>query len=125
MDQGEVYFLKLNSGEDLLCQLVGDEEEYLFITQPYRVDLMQSTATMTVTTTIMRWIPFESLMEETICLDKKNVLTYMEVDDIVAMKYRNTISDQSKKEREETMDRLLRMSKLLQEPSSNTFGTLH
>ena len=125
MDQGEVYFLKLNSGEDLLCQLVGDEEEYLFITQPYRVDLMQSAATMTVTTTIMRWIPFESLMEETICLDKKNVLTYMEVDDIVAMKYRNTISDQSKKEREETMDRLLRMSKLLQEPSSNTFGTLH
>ena len=125
MDQGEVYFLKLNSGEDLLCQLVGDEEEYLFITQPYRVDLMQSTATMTVTTTIMRWIPFESLMEETICLDKKNVLTYMEVDDIVAMKYRNTISEHSKKEREETMDRLLRMSKLLQEPSSNTFGTLH
>jgi hypothetical protein len=125
MDQGEVYFLKLNSGEDLLCQLVGDEEEYLFITQPYRVDLMQSAATMTVTTTIMRWIPFESLMEETICLDKRNVLTYMEVDDIVAMKYRNTISEHSKKEREETMDRLLRMSKLLQEPSSNTFGTLH
>jgi len=125
MDQGEVYFLKLNSGEDLLCQLVGDEDEYLFITQPYRVDLMQSAATMTVTTTIMRWIPFESLMEETICLDKRNVLTYMEVDDIVAMKYRNTISEHSKKEREETMDRLLRMSKLLQEPSSNTFGTLH
>lgn len=125
MDQGEVYFLKLNSGEDILCQLIGDEEQHLFITQPYRVELMQSVATMTVTTTIMRWIPFDSLMDETICLDKKNVLTYMEVDDTVAMKYHNTINDQAKKEREEAMERMRKMSRLLQEPSSNNFGTLH
>ena len=125
MEQGEVYFLKLNSGEDILCQLIGDEDQHLFITQPYRVDLIQSAATMTVTTTIMRWIPFDSLMEETICLDKKNILTYMSVDDTVAMKYLNTIDDKAKREREETMERLVRMSRLMQEPSANNFGTLH
>lgn len=109
MDQGEVYFLKMNSGEDLLCTLVGDEEDRLYVTQPYRVEIMQAPSTMTMTTAIMRWIPFESLMEQTICLDKKNVLTYMLVDDIVASKYINTISEQARREREEQADKIRQM----------------
>jgi hypothetical protein len=126
MQQGEVYFLKLNNGEDILCQLIGDEEDYLFITQPYRVELMQSPATMTVTTTIMRWLPFESLMEENVCLDKKNVLTYMMVDDIVASKYINTISDEARKEREHAMDRLKQATQIIQQRFvANTYGSLH
>ena len=128
MDQGEVYFLKLNSGEDILCQLVGDEEQHLFITQPYRVELMQSVATMTVTTTIMRWIPFDSLIDETICLDKKNVLTYMLVDDIVASKYLNTIDQQARKEREEQAEKIkqMLMMQAIQRIANNTpTGTIH
>ena len=112
MEQGEVYFLKMNNGEDLLVQLIGDEEEFLWVTQPYRVELMPSTATMTVTTSIMRWIPFESLMEEKVRINKANILTYMMVDDIVAEKYLNTINDQIrmeeqiKKERKRIADSL-------------------
>jgi hypothetical protein len=109
MDQGEVYFLKMNSGEDLLCTLVGDEPDALFVTQPYRVEIMQTPATMTMTTAIMRWIPFESLMEQTISIDKKNILTYMLVDDIVASKYINTISEQARREREEQTEKIRQM----------------
>jgi hypothetical protein len=70
---------------------------------------MQTPATMTMTTAIMRWIPFESLMEQTICLDKKNVLTYMLVDDIVASKYLNTIDQQARREREEQAEKIRQM----------------
>lgn len=128
MDQGEVYFLKMNSGEDLLCTLVGDEDNYLYVTQPYRVEIMQTPASMTVTTAIMRWIPFESLMEQTICLDKKNVLTYMLVDDIVASKYLNTIDQQARKEREEQAEKLkqMLMMQAIQRIANNvTTGTIH
>lgn len=128
MDQGEVYFLKMNSGEDLLCTLVGDEEDYLYVTQPYRVEIMQTAASMTVTTAIMRWIPFESLMEQTICLDKKNVLTYMLVDDIVASKYLNTIDQQSRKEREAQAEQIkqMLMMQAIQRIANNTpTGTIH
>jgi len=129
MDQGEVYFLKMNSGEDLLCTLVGDEEDRLYVTQPYRVEIMQTPATMTMTTAIMRWIPFESLMEQTISIEKKNVLTYMLVDDIVASKYINTISEQARKERETQAERIeqirsMLMAQALQRTANNS-GTLH
>jgi hypothetical protein len=129
MDQGEVYFLKMNSGEDLLCTLVGDEEDRLYVTQPYRVEIMQTSATMTMTTAIMRWIPFESLMEQTISIEKKNVLTYMLVDDIVASKYINTISEQARKERETQAERIeqirsMLMAQALQRTANNS-GTLH
>lgn len=100
MEQGEVYFLKMNNGEDLLVQLIGDEEDCLWITQPYRIELMPSVTTMTVTTSIMRWIPFDSLMDTKVRINKANILTYMIVDDIVAEKYLNTISDQIHKEEE-------------------------
>jgi len=128
MEQGEVYFLKMNNGEDLLVQLIGDEEDCLWITQPYRVELMPSVATMTVTTSIMRWIPFESLMEEKVKINKSNVLTYMLVDDIVAEKYLNTISDHQREERERVKEyqrqkarNLLSMIGL----AANTSGRLH
>ena len=100
MEQGEVYFLKMNNGEDLLVQLIGDEEDCLWITQPYRIELMPSVTTMTVTTSIMRWIPFDSLMDTKVRINKANILTYMIVDDIVAEKYLNTINDQIHKEEE-------------------------
>ena len=105
MDQGEVYFLKMNNGEDLLVQLVGDEEDCLWVTQPYRVELLPSVASMTVTTSIMRWIPFESLMDEKVRIHKTNILTYMMVDDIVAEKYMNTIFNQSREEQQKVKDR--------------------
>jgi len=125
MQQGEVYFLKLSNGEDLLCQLIGDEENHLYITQPYRVELMQSPATMTVTTTIMPWLPFDSLMDECLYLDKKNILTYMIVDDIVSSKYLNTISDELRKEREQAMERLKQAAQVIQRVAANTYGSLH
>ena len=131
MDQGEVYFLKMSSGDDLLCTLVGDEDNCLFVKQPYRVELMQSATTMTVTTAIMRWIPFESLMEQTICLDKKNILTYMLVDDTIASKYTNTISEHAAREREVQAERAeqiraLLMANVLQRiANSNPSGTFH
>jgi hypothetical protein len=128
MEQGGVYFLKMNSGEDLLCTLVGDEEDRLFVTQPYRVEIMQTPATMTMTTAIMRWIPFESLMEQTISIDKKNILTYMLVDDIVASKYLNTINQQAQKEREEYAEKIraMLMAQALQRiANTNPSGTVH
>jgi hypothetical protein len=128
MDQGEVYFLKMNSGEDLLCTLVGDEPDALFVTQPYRVEIMQTPATMTMTTAIMRWIPFESLMEQTISIDKKNILTYMLVDDIVASKYINTISEQARREREEQAEKIrqMLMMQAIQRIANNSpTGSIH
>jgi len=128
MDQGEVYFLKMNSGEDLLCTLIGDEEDRLFVTQPYRVEIMQTPATMTMTTAIMRWIPFESLMEQTISIDKKNILTYMIVDDIVASKYLNTIDQQARREREEQAEKIrqmLMMQAIQRIANNNPTGSIH
>ena len=131
MDQGEVYFLKMNSGEDLLCTLVDDEPDVLHVTQPYRVEIMQTPSTMTMTTAIMRWIPFESLMEQTISIEKKNILTYMLVDDIVASKYINTISEQARREREVQSERAeqiraMLMAQALQRiANNNPSGTVH
>ena len=130
MDQGEVYFLKMNNGEDLLVQLVGDEEECLWVTQPYRVELMPSTATMTVTTSIMRWIPFESLMEEKVRINKANILTYMMVDDMIAEKYLNTINEHIRIE-QMAREQRARIAKQAQEMlrrsllGANNSGTLH
>ena len=124
MEQGEVYFLKMNNGEDLLVQLVGDEEDCLWVTQPYRVELMPSVEAMTVTTSIMRWIPFESLMEEKVRIAKTNILTYLVVDDIVADKYLNTISEQAREQRIKARERqreLLRHYAAI----ANTSGSFH
>ena len=128
MEQGEVYFLKMNNGEDLLVQLIGDEEDCLWITQPYRVELMPSVTTMTVTTSIMRWIPFESLMVEKVRIHKSNVLTYMLVDDIVAEKYLNTISDHQREERERIQEHQRQKARNLLSMvglAANTSGRLH
>ena len=130
MEQREVYFLKMNSGEDLLCTLIEQDEYSLYVTQPYRVEIMQTPATMTMTTAIMRWIPFESLMVQKISIEKKHVLTYMPVDDIVAVKYRNTIEAQAQREMESQQDRLKKFLEQLEkitEHNSNTHitGTIH
>ena len=124
MEQGEVYFLKMNNGEDLLVQVLGDEEDCLWVTQPYRVELMPSVESMTVTTSIMRWIPFESLMEEKVRIAKTNILTYLVVDDIVADKYLNTISEQAREQRIKARERqreLLRHYAAI----ANTSGSFH
>lgn len=124
MDHSEVYFLKMNNGDDLLVQLIGDEEDCLWVTQPYRVELLPSVEAMTVTTSIMRWIPFESLMDEKVKINKTNILTYLMVDDIVANKYLNTISEQAREQRikaREQQKQLLRQYAAI----ANTSGSFH
>lgn len=128
--EGEVYFLKLNNGEDLLCMLVGDEPECLYVTQPYRVEAMQSPSNMVVTTAIMRWIPFENMMTEKIRLDKSHIMTYMLVDDEVAEKYLNSINKESRgarKMREEEARRLVNraLSQAIINNANNSSGTIH
>ncbi len=129
MEQGEVYFLKMNNGEDLLVQLIGDEEECLWVTQPYRVELMPSATTMTVTTSIMRWIPFESLMEEKIRINKTNILTYMHVDDNISDKYLKTINEQIRKDerqRQEAVEqRRQYVRSMLAMATANSSGNIH
>ena len=124
MDHNEVYFLKMNNGDDLLVQLIGDEEECLWVTQPYRVELLPSIEAMTVTTSIMRWIPFESLMDEKVRINKTNILTYLMVDDIVANKYLNTISEEAREQRIKARERkreLVRQYAAI----ANTSGSFH
>lgn len=125
MEQGEVYFLKMNNGEDLLVQLIGDEEECLWVTQPYRVELMPSAATMTVTTSIMRWIPFESLMEEKIRINKTNILTYMHVDDSISDKYLRTINEQERIRQEAVEQRRQYVRSMLAMATANSSGNIH
>ena len=127
MDQGEVYFVKMNNGEDLLVQLIGDDEECLWVTQPYRVELMPSMNTMTVTTSIMRWIPFESLMDEKVRIAKNNILTYMLVDDTVAQKYLSTIDEQTKEARLKQRERQMQNARnfLSMFNVANTSGSMH
>ena len=127
MDQGEVYFVKMNNGEDLLVQLIGDDEECLWVTQPYRVELMPSMNTMTVITSIMRWIPFESLMDEKVRIAKNNILTYMLVDDTVAQKYLNTIDEQTKEARLKQRERQMQNARnfLSMFNVANTSGSMH
>ena len=124
MDHNEVYFLKMNNGDDLLVQLLGDEEECLWVTRPYRVELLPSVEAMTVTTSIMRWIPFESLMDEKVRINKTNILTYLMVDDIVANKYLNTISEEAREQRIKARERkreLVRQYAAI----ANTSGSFH
>ena len=128
--EGEVYFLKLNNGEDLLCMLVGDEPECLYVTQPYRVEAMQSPSSMVVTTAIMRWIPFENMMTEKIRLDKSHIMTYMLVDDEVAEKYLNSINKESRnirQMREEEARRLVSraLTQAAINNANNSSGTIH
>ena len=127
---GEVYFLKLNNGEDLLCMLIGDEPDCLYVTQPYRVEAMQSPSNMVVTTAIMRWIPFENMMTEKIRLDKSHIMTYMLVDDEVAEKYLNSINKESRsvrQMREEEARRLVSraLSQAIINNANNSSGTIH
>lgn len=124
MDHSEVYFLKMNNGDDLLVQLVGDEDDCLWVTQPYRVELLPSVEAMTVTTSIMRWIPFESLMEEKVRINKINILTYLMVDDIVANKYLNTISEQAREQRIKARERQRELVKQYA-AIANTSGSFH
>ena len=124
MDHSEVYFLKMNNGDDLLVQLVGDEDDCLWVTQPYRVELLPSVEAMTVTTSIMRWIPFESLMEEKVRINKTNILTYLMVDDIVANKYLNTISEQAREQRIKARERQRELVKQYA-AIANTSGSFH
>ena len=124
MDHNEVYFLKMNNGDDLLVQLIGDEEECLWVIQPYRVELLPSVEAMTVTTSIIRWIPFESLMDEKVRINKTNILTYLMVDDIVANKYLNTISEEAREQRIKARERkreLVRQYAVI----ANTSGSFH
>ena len=131
MENLEVYFLKINSGEDLLCKLVEEDSEFIHITQPYRVEMMQNPGTMSVTTAIMRWIPFDSLMAQNIAISKKNVLTYMSVDDTIAAKYNHTISEQQERERAtetariEEIRRMLMVQAINRIANSNISGTFH
>jgi len=129
MEQGDVYFLKMNNGEDLLVQLIGDEEECLWVTQPYRVELMPSATTMTVTTSIMRWIPFESLMEEKIRINKTNILTYMHVDDNISDKYLRTINEQIRKDERQRQEaaeqRRQYVRSMLAVATANSSGNIH
>jgi hypothetical protein len=114
----------MNNGDDLLVQLIGDEEECLWVTQPYRVELLPSIEAMTVTTSIMRWIPFESLMDEKVRINKTNILTYLMVDDIVANKYLNTISEEAREHRIKARERkreLVRQYAAI----ANTSGSFH
>jgi hypothetical protein len=117
----------MNNGEDLLVQLIGDEEECLWVTQPYRVELLPSVASMTVTTSIMRWIPFESLMDEKVRIAKNSILTYMIVDDIVAQKYLNTIDEQTKEARAKIRERQMQTARnfLSMFNIANTSGSIH
>jgi hypothetical protein len=59
----------------------------------------------------MRWIPFESLMDEKVRIDKDMILTYMMVDDIVAEKYLNTINDQMRNHRDKVRERQLQAAR--------------
>jgi hypothetical protein len=114
----------MNNGEDLLVQLIGDDEDCLWVTQPYRVELLPSVEAMTVTTSIMRWIPFESLMDEKVRISKTNILTYLMVDDIVADKYLNTISEQAREQRIKARER---QRKIVRQYAAiaNTSGSFH
>jgi len=125
--EGEVYFLKMNNGEDLLCMLIGDEPDCLWITQPYVVELIQNPANFTVTPTIMRWFPFDSLLQEKVRVDKNNIITYMVVDEEVAGRYLNTIDLKSREERELEKDREIRarMSQMMKRMANTMIGTIH
>ena len=57
----EVYYLKMNNGDDLLCTYEGEDEDCLYVCQPFVVDATPNLDTGILTTTIMRWIPFDSL----------------------------------------------------------------
>ena len=125
--EGEVYFLKMNTGEDLLCMLIGDEADCLWITQPYVVELVQNPVSFTVTPTIMRWLPFDSLLQEKVRIDKNNIITYMSVDEDVAGRYLNTIDLRSREERELARDEEIRarMAQMMKRMANNIIGTVH
>ena len=122
--EGEVYFLKMNNGEDLLCMLIGDEADCLWITQPYVVELVQNPASFTVTPTIMRWFPFDSLLQEKVRIEKKNIITYMIVDDEISGRYLNTIDVKAREEREIKRDMQIRaqMAQMMTKIANNAIG---
>jgi hypothetical protein len=127
VQEGEVYFLKLTNGEDLLVQLIGDEPEYLYITQPYRIEAIQSPSSMIVTTGIMRWIPFESMMEQKIRLDKTHIMTYILADETVAERYLNSISKEVRQSRAEELGKIAEraIKQAISNIANNKVGTIH
>jgi hypothetical protein len=127
VQEGEVYFLKLTNGEDLLVQIIGDEPEYLYITQPYRIEAIQSPSSMIVTTGIMRWIPFESMMEQKIRLDKSHVMTYILADETVAEKYMNSISRETRQSRAEELGKIAEraIKQAISNIANTKIGTIH
>jgi sRNA-binding regulator protein Hfq len=94
-EQDPVYFLKMVNGEDLLCLIVDIDEYCVHITNPYRIMMVPSHTTRSFMPIMVSWLPFDSLMREITAISKKNILTYMPVDDIVATRYLEVIRSRS------------------------------
>ena len=119
--EGQVYFLKMTNGEDLLCLVSDDDPSSLYVSNPYRIELIPG-SDMTIMTSIVRWFPFTSLMQEKIRLDKRNILTYILVDDEVSIKYLNSIHRERIKE---LSKRNIEDNKTTIDVANSSSGTFH
>ena len=104
----EVYYLKMNNGDDLLCTYEGEDDDCLYVCQPFVVDATPNLDTGILTTTIMRWIPFDSLMESKITIDKCNVMVYSQVELDIAERYQRTLDMLEEKRKYEAREELIR-----------------
>lgn len=104
----EVYYLKMNNGDDVLCTYEYEDEDCLYVCQPFVVDATPNLDTGVLTTTIMRWIPFDSLMERKMTIDKCNVMVYSQVELDIAERYRRTLEMLAEKRKYEARNEMIR-----------------
>lgn len=118
-----VFFIKMIDGEDLLCSVLNEDDQYLYIKSPYRVELMQSNKQhrpSTVSIAIVRWIPFDPLMMKEIKIDKRNIMLYTSVPHDIADRYINSITSEFLSPEQPSEQDTLKMMREMMRAIANT-----
>ena len=82
-----VKLIRLVSGEDILCNIVEEDYETLFIENPLMISLKFKNKESSIS--MGHWLPIEILKDNRVCLTKNNIICLMEPSDSLIEYYLN------------------------------------
>jgi len=93
----EVYYFKLYSGEDLLAELIEEDEEYIYITMPFKFIYShlpsEDRSESSLVSSIVQWFPSNKAMSKVIQLLKDDIVFGSEVETNLQKYYSYLVSE--------------------------------
>lgn len=71
----EVFYIKLNNGEDIVATVLDEDEEFYFITFPLKLIYSRIMSSNAVGLAMIPWVPSEELMDSIFRIFKMNTIT--------------------------------------------------